>query len=313
MEKGLVIKSTGSWYLVKAEHGIVECRIRGKLRTKGLRTTNPIAVGDHVLFELEDNGNGLINSIEERKNYIIRKSTNLSKQAHILAANLDLAVIVVTLTSPRTYQQFIDRFLVTAEAYRIPVLIVFNKIDLFDEDLKMELWYMMDMYKKIGYQCIAVSIKNQQNTDELRQILKGKISLIAGHSGVGKSSLLNLLNPQLNVKTAAVSESHDSGMHTTTFPEMHQIDGDTWVIDSPGIKGFGILEVDKSELYHYFPEIFAISADCQFNNCTHTHEPKCAVKQAVDDGRINPFRYDSYLNILNDEDEEKYRQGDSDY
>lgn len=313
MEKGLVIKSTGSWYLVKAEHGIVECRIRGKLRTKGLRTTNPIAVGDHVLFELEDNGNGLINSIEERKNYIIRKSTNLSKQAHILAANLDLAVIVVTLTSPRTYQQFIDRFLVTAEAYRIPVLIVFNKIDLFDEDLKMELWYMMDMYKKIGYQCIAVSIKNQQNTDELRQILKGKISLIAGHSGVGKSSLLNLLNPQLNVKTAAVSECHDSGMHTTTFPEMHQIDGDTWVIDSPGIKGFGILEVDKSELYHYFPEIFAISADCQFNNCTHTHEPKCAVKQAVDDGRINPFRYDSYLNILNDEDEEKYRQGDSDY
>ncbi|MCQ2374754.1 MAG: ribosome small subunit-dependent GTPase A [Salinivirgaceae bacterium] len=313
MEKGLVIKSTGSWYLVKTERGIVECRIRGKLRTKGLRTTNPIAVGDHVLFELEDNGNGLISSIEERKNYIIRKSTNLSKQAHILAANLDLAVIVVTLTSPRTYQQFIDRFLVTAEAYRIPVLIVFNKIDLFDEDLKMELWYMMDMYKKIGYQCIAVSIKNQQNTEELRQLLKGKISLVAGHSGVGKSSLLNLLNPQLNVKTAAVSESHDSGMHTTTFPEMHQIDNETWVIDSPGIKGFGVLEVDKSELYHYFPEIFAISADCQFNNCTHTHEPKCAVKQAVDNGQINPFRYDSYLNILNDEDEEKYRQGDSDY
>ncbi len=313
MEKGLVIKSTGSWYLVKTERGIVECRIRGKLRTKGLRTTNPIAVGDHVLFELEDNGNGLISSIEERKNYIIRKSTNLSKQAHILAANLDLAVIVVTLTSPRTYQQFIDRFLVTAEAYRIPVLIVFNKIDLFDEDLKMELWYMMDMYKKIGYQCIAVSIKNQQNTEELRQLLKGKISLVAGHSGVGKSSLLNLLNPQLNVKTAAVSESHDSGMHTTTFPEMHQIDNETWVIDSPGIKGFGVLEVDKSELYHYFPEIFAISADCQFNNCTHTHEPKCAVKQAVDNGQINPFRYDSYINILNDEDEEKYRQGDSDY
>jgi len=313
VEKGLVIKSTGSWYILKTERGIVECRIRGKLRTKGLRTTNPIAVGDHVLFELEDNGNGLISSIEERKNYIIRKSTNLSKQAHILAANLDLAVIVVTLTSPRTYQQFIDRFLVTAEAYRIPVLIVFNKIDLFDEDLKMELWYMMDMYKKIGYQCIAVSIKNQQNTEELRQLLKGKISLVAGHSGVGKSSLLNLLNPQLNVKTAAVSESHDSGMHTTTFPEMHQIDNETWVIDSPGIKGFGVLEVDKSELYHYFPEIFAISADCQFNNCTHTHEPKCAVKQAVDNGQINPFRYDSYLNILNDEDEEKYRQGDSDY
>ncbi len=309
-ESGIVIKSTGSWYVVrKADGQTVECRIRGKFRTKGLRTTNPIAVGDNVEFIIDEKtGQGLIQSIGERRNYIIRKSINLSKEAHILASNIDQAILVVTLASPRTYTQFIDRFLATAEAYNIPSVLVFNKTDLYDAKLAEELDNLVKVYGTIGYKCIKASLKDGKGVEEIKSAASGKLSLLAGHSGVGKSSIANVLNPNLNLRTTEISDSHDSGVHTTTYPEMHPIAGGGYVIDSPGIKGFGTIEMCKDEISHYFPEMFAESENCQFYNCTHTHEPKCAVKQAVAEGRIAQSRYNSYLSLLNDEDEDKYRQ-----
>lgn len=309
-ENGIVIKSTGSWYVVRKTDGqTVECRIRGKFRTKGLRTTNPVAVGDNVEFVIDEKtGQGLIQSIGERRNYIIRKSINLSKEAHILASNIDQAILVVTLASPRTYTQFIDRFLATAEAYNIPSVLVFNKTDLYDAKLAEELDNLVKVYGTIGYKCIKASLKDGKGVEEIKSAASGKLSLLAGHSGVGKSSIVNVLNPNLNLRTTEISDSHDSGVHTTTYPEMHPISGGGYVIDSPGIKGFGTIEMCKDEISHYFPEMFAESVHCQFYNCTHTHEPKCAVKQAVADGRIAQSRYNSYLSLLNDESEDKYRQ-----
>lgn len=309
-ENGIVIKSTGSWYVVRKTDGqTVECRIRGKFRTKGLRTTNPVAVGDNVEFVIDEKtGQGLIQSIGERRNYIIRKSINLSKEAHILASNIDQAILVVTLASPRTYTQFIDRFLATAEAYNIPSVLVFNKTDLYDAKLTEELDNLVNVYETVGYKCIKASLKDGTGIEEIKSAVNSKLSLLAGHSGVGKSSIVNVLNPNLNLRTTEISDSHDSGVHTTTYPEMHLISGGGYVIDSPGIKGFGTIEMCKDEISHYFPEMFAESVHCQFYNCTHTHEPKCAVKQAVADGRIAQSRYNSYLSLLNDESEDKYRQ-----
>lgn len=310
METGIVIKSTGSWYLVRQTDGtIIKCRIRGKLRTKGVRTTNPIAVGDYVDYQAESNSEqGLIQNIHERRNYIIRKSINLSKEAHILAANIDQAILVVTLTSPRTYTQFIDRFLATAEAYQIPSILIFNKIDLYDDALKNEMKNLIKIYQSIGYTCIQAAVTKGIGVNEINAVTQGKLTLLAGHSGVGKSTIANALNPALNLRTTEISASHDSGMHTTTYPEMHPLLNGSYIIDSPGIKGFGTIDMSKDEISHYFPEIFAESANCQFYNCTHTHEPKCAVKQAVEQGTISQSRYNSYLNLLNDEDEDKYRQ-----
>ncbi len=310
MKTGIVVKSTGSWYMVRQPDGqITECRIRGKFRTKGLRTTNPIAVGDSVTFDVDSTtGQGLIQSIGERRNYIIRKATNLSKEAHILAANIDQAILVVTLASPRTFTQFIDRFLATAEAYRVPTILVFNKIDQYNKQLAANLDSLIAIYQKIGYQCIRTSMSTGEGIDQLRTLLQHKLTLLAGHSGVGKTTIVNALNPILHLRTAEISDSHDSGMHTTTYPEMHHIDNDTYIIDSPGIKGFGSIEMSRTEISHYFPELFTESANCQFCNCTHTHEPKCAVKQAVSDGRISQSRYNSYLSLLNDEGADKYRQ-----
>ncbi len=310
METGIVIKSTGSWYLVRQTDGtIIKCRIRGKLRTKGVRTTNPIAVGDYVDYQAESNTEqGLIQNIHERRNYIIRKSINLSKEAHILAANIDQTILVVTLTSPRTYTQFIDRFLATAEAYQIPSILIFNKTDLYGDALKNEMENLIKIYQSIGYTCIRAVVTKGIGVNEINAVTQGKLTLLAGHSGVGKSTIANALNPALNLRTTEISVSHDSGMHTTTYPEMHPLLNGGYIIDSPGIKGFGTIDMSKDEISHYFPEIFAESANCQFYNCTHTHEPKCAVKQAVEQGTISQSRYNSYLNLLNDEDEDKYRQ-----
>jgi ribosome biogenesis GTPase len=307
--KGTVIKSTGSWYLVKDEKGIiVECRIRGKFRNKEIRTTNPLAVGDKVEFQVDEKTQyGIINFIEERKNYIIRKSINLSKQAHILAANVDQAVILVTLVKPRTYPEFIDRFLVSAEAYSIPAKIIFNKTDLYSAIENVEMEQLLKVYRSIGYECYTISALLNQGVEEINQLLSNKISVIAGHSGVGKSTLINTIDPLLNLKTSEISESNESGKHTTTFPEMHALSNHGYIIDTPGIKGFGIIDMDKDEIAHYFPEIFAVIDGCQYYNCTHSHEPGCEVKKAVELGKIAESRYKSYLNLLLNDEDEKYR------
>ncbi len=307
--KGIVIKSTGSWYLVKDERGlIVECRIRGKFRNQAIRTTNPLAVGDKVEFLIDEKTQfGVINSIEDRKNYIIRKSINLSKQAHILAANVDQAIILVTLTKPRTYTEFIDRFLVSAEAYSIPAKIIFNKIDLYSASENTEMEQLLKIYQNIGYECFTVSALLNQGVEAINQLLSNKISVIAGHSGVGKSTLINTIDPLMNLKTSEISDYHESGKHTTTFPEMHALNNQGYIIDTPGIKGFGIIDMDTDEIAHYFPEIFAVIEGCQYYNCTHSHEPGCAVKRAVQLGKIAESRYKSYLNLLLNDEDEKYR------
>jgi ribosome biogenesis GTPase len=304
---GIVVKSTGSWYNVKLENSsVVEARIQGKFRLKGIRTTNPVAVGDVVTIMQTDNNN-VITEIADRRNYIVRKSINLSKHAHIIAANIDQAILIVTVSQPKTTTGFIDRFLVTAEAYHIPTVLVFNKLDLYNEQELEELNALMSAYTKIGYQCIAVSALNKTNLEEFKTILKNKTSVISGHSGVGKSTLLNTIEPTLNLKTSEISEMHSQGKHTTTFAEMFDLSFGGHLIDTPGVKAFGLIDFDKADLSHYFLEMRAILDQCQFNNCQHINEPKCAIKDAVAEGKIADFRYNNYLSMYNDDEEENYR------
>ena len=308
--KGLVVKNTGSWYTVRTDDGqLVECKIKGNFRLKGIRSTNPVAVGDRVTM----NDEGWIVDIEDRRNYIIRKSINLSKQSHIIAANVDQALLVVTVTQPQTSTTFIDRFLASAEAYRVPVVLAFNKTDLLDADEQRYQQMMVRLYENIGYECRQISAQTGMGVDELRQLTDGKITVLSGNSGVGKSTLINRLVPGTNLRTAEISDAHNTGMHTTTFSEMiplasEQPAGNSYLIDTPGIKGFGTFDMEREEVGHYFKEIFRFSKDCRFTNCTHTHEPGCAVLQAVENHYIAQSRYQSYLSMLDDKDESKYRE-----
>ncbi|MBO4464112.1 MAG: ribosome small subunit-dependent GTPase A [Prevotella sp.] len=307
--KGLVIKNTGSWYTVRTDDGqLLDCRIKGNFRIKGIRSTNPVAVGDRVEVRMPqaDTEDGLITGIEDRKNYIIRKSINLSKQSHIIAANVDQALLIVTVANPETSTTFIDRFLASAEAYRVPVILVFNKTDLLDDDQRHYQQMMVQLYETIGYQCLQVSAATGQGFDQLNPLLEGKITLLSGNSGVGKSTLINRLVPGANLRTADLSDAHNMGMHTTTFSEMISL-GTSYLIDTPGIKGFGSFDMEPEEISGYFKEIFRFSKDCRFNNCTHTHEPGCAVLQALENHYIAQSRYQSYLSMLQDKDEGKYR------
>ncbi|ASB51120.1 ribosome small subunit-dependent GTPase A [Alkalitalea saponilacus] len=308
MKKGTVIKSTGSWYLVKENDGEpIPCRIKGKFRLDDLKSTNPVAVGDKVSFETDPGtGNGVIAEIAPRKNFIIRKATNLSKQSQILAANIDQAILLVTINYPITTTIFIDRFLTSAEAFNIPVTLLFNKVDRYDEKHLRQMKELKVIYENIGYKTMALSAKTQDDLSEVKALLTDKTTMISGHSGVGKSTLINRLEPGLNLKTRELSESHHTGKHTTTFAEMHPFSFGGYVIDTPGIRGFGLIMIEKEELYHYFREIFAVSHKCQFHNCTHLHEPGCAVKKAVEEEEIAFSRYNSYISILLNKDE-KYR------
>ena len=308
--KGLVIKNTGSWYTVKTdeEGKVIDCKIKGNFRLKGIRSTNPVAVGDRVAVVPTQEGTAFITRIEDRTNYIIRKSPNLSKQSHIIAANVDQAVLVVTVNYPQTSTTFIDRFLASAEAYRIEVILAFNKTDLLSSE---ELHYqemMMQLYDTVGYRCLALSAARGDGVDKLMEMLQGKITVLSGNSGVGKSTLINSLLPGANLRTAEISDAHNTGMHTTTFSEMLSLPQGGYLIDTPGIKGFGTFDIEPEELTSYFKEIFHFSRDCRFNNCTHTHEPGCAVRKAVDEHFIAQSRYQSYLSMLTDKDESKYRE-----
>lgn len=304
---GSVYKSTGSWYTVKTDLGhTYECRIKGRFRIKGIKSTNPIAVGDVVDFEIETDNNqesGIIYNIHDRANYIVRKSVNLSKQTHIIAANLDQVFLMITINNPPTLTSFIDRFLVTAEAYSVKTILLFNKIDAYDEDALNEVRYLAHVYRKIGYECIGVSAKTGKNVDKVKALMHDKVSMFSGHSGVGKSTLVNAIEPDLNLKTKEISSLHMQGQHTTTFAEMFDLSFGAKIIDTPGIKGFGIVDMDKEEVGDYFPEFFALKQDCKFNNCLHVNEPKCAVKQALEEGEVEYSRYRSYLQILEGEDE----------
>ncbi|WP_452226724.1 ribosome small subunit-dependent GTPase A [Lacinutrix cladophorae] len=304
---GLVYKSTGSWYTVKTQNGkTYECRIKGKFRLKGIKSTNPIAVGDHVDFELETNNDtetGVINYIHDRTNYIVRKSVNLSKQTHVIASNIDQVFLLVTIDNPPTFTSFIDRFLVTAEAYAIKTILLFNKIDVYDKETLDEVRYLAHIYRTIGYECIGISATTGKNVDKVKGMMQDKVSMFAGHSGVGKSTLVNAIEPNLDLKTKAISTQHSQGQHTTTFAEMFDLSFHAKIIDTPGIKGFGIVDMDKEEVSDYFPEFFALKQDCKFNNCLHIEEPKCAVKDAVDKEEIAYSRYRSYVSILEGEDE----------
>ena len=307
--KGLVIKNTGSWYSVKTDTGkVVECKIKGNFRLKGIRSTNPVAVGDNVEIALNSEGTAFITHIEERRNYVIRKSQNLSKQSHILAANVDQAFLIVTVNYPQTSTTFIDRFLASAEAYSVPVVLVFNKCDILSDDERHYQQSMIHLYETIGYECREVSATTGEGVDELHALLKGKITLLSGNSGVGKSTLINKILPEANLRTAEISDAHNTGMHTTTFSEMLELPEGGYIIDTPGIKGFGTFNMEPEELTSYFPEIFHFSKGCKFSNCTHTHEPGCAVLKAIDDHFIAQSRYQSYLNMLEDKDENKYRE-----
>ena len=307
--KGLVVKNTGSWYTVRTtERGDVESKIKGNFRLKEIRTTNPVAVGDQVEIQINSEGTAFITKIEERRNYIIRRASNLSKQAHIIAANVDMALLIVTVNYPITTTIFIDRFLATAEAYRVPVKLVFNKIDRYQEEDQELLEGLIHLYTTIGYPCSKLCARTGEGLDELKADLQGKITLLSGHSGVGKSTLINQLIPGINLRTGDISEYHNKGMHTTTFSEMIALPEGGYLIDTPGIKGFGTIEMEGAEIAHYFPEIFRHSADCRFNNCTHRHEPGCAVLQAVEEHYISESRYRSYLNIMEDKWEGKYRE-----
>jgi ribosome biogenesis GTPase / thiamine phosphate phosphatase len=309
--KGTVYKSTGSWYTVKAEQGVFyECRLKGKFRIKGIKTTNPVSVGDKVCFEIDNLGDdefGLINEIEKRDNYIIRKSVNLSKQTQIIAANIDLAFLIVTLNNPPTSTVFIDRFLVTSEAYGIKTILLFNKIDSYNEEELVEIKYLAHLYRTIGYDCIGISAKIGKNLDTVKGLMENKVSLFSGHSGVGKSTLVNAIEPSLKLKTKEISDQHLQGQHTTTFAEMYDLSFDAQIIDTPGIKGFGMVEIEKEELSGFYPEFFKLKEHCKFHNCLHIEEPKCAVKEALENKEIAWSRYKSYLQILEGE-EEHYRK-----
>lgn len=308
LDKGLVIRNTGSWYVVKTDSGLsVECKIKGNFRLKGIRSTNPVAVGDRVQISGTESGNSFITEIEDRKNYIIRRASNLSKQSHIIAANLDLCLLVVTVNYPETSTTFIDRFLASAEAYRVPVSIVFNKLDRYTEDELRYLEGLINLYDTIGYTCYKVSALTGEGIDEIRNLLKDRITLFSGHSGVGKSTLINAILPEQHQKTSEISAAHNKGMHTTTLSEMFPVEGNGYIIDTPGIKGFGTFDMKDEEVGHYFKEIFKFSAECKYGDCTHRHEPGCAVRQAVADHYISESRYASYLNILEDKEEGKYR------
>lgn len=319
---GLVIKNTGSWYTIQSDDGmVVEAKVKGNFRIKGIRSTNPVAIGDKVEFDLLPDNVALITSIDERINYIVRKATNLSKQSHIIAANLDQCFLIVTVAYPETSTTFIDRFLASAEAYRIPVTIVFNKIDLLRDTSDMSeteegnclgteyLEGLVALYEHIGYKCLRVSAVTGEGMDALAAELKGRITLLSGNSGVGKSTILNTLFPELNLKTGEISDSYNTGKHTTTFSAMYPIGNDGYIIDTPGIKGFGTFDMERTEVGHYFKDIFKYAADCRFSNCTHTHEPGCAVLAAVERHDISESRYNSYLSMLGDKDEDRYRQG----
>ena len=307
--RGLIVRNTGSWYTVKTDDGrLFDCKVKGTFRLKGIRSTNPVAVGDMVTITPSPDGQtALIEDIEDRRNYIIRKASNLSKQSHIIAANVDMAALVVTIAHPETSTTFIDRFLASAEAYRVPVLIIFNKTDLYVEDELRQMDELVALYRNIGYTCLTCSAEKGNGIDELQAELMGKTTLLSGNSGVGKSTLLNLLVPEAEAKTAEISVAHDSGMHTTTFSQMFFLPQGGALIDTPGIKGFGTFDMEREEVSHYFREIFRTSADCRFGNCTHTHEPGCAMWQACAEGSIAESRFISYLSMLEDKDEDKYR------
>ena len=304
---GLVYKSTGSWYNVKSENGdFIECRIKGKFRLKGIKSTNPIAVGDIVDYELEetsDKTTGTIHNIHERKNYIVRKSVNLSKQMHIIAANIDQVFLLVTINNPPTTTSFIDRFLITAEAYHIETILVFNKIDTYDEATLDEQLYLQHVYQEIGYQCMRVSSTENKGVDKLKEMMVGKVSMFSGHSGVGKSTLVNAMEPTLHLKTKTISEQSKQGQHTTTFAEMYDLSFDAKIIDTPGIKGFGVIDMEPGEISGFFPEFFKLKDQCKFNNCLHKDEPHCAIKEALEKDEIAWSRYKSYLQILEGDDE----------
>ncbi len=318
--KGLVIKNTGYWYTVLTDEGAtIDCKVKGNFRLKGIRSTNPVAVGDRVEIKKTDETTAFITEIEDRRNYVIRKSSNLSKQSHIIAANVDQAMLIVTVNYPETSTTFIDRFLASAEAYRIPVVLVFNKTDLLDDQELRYLDMMRTLYDTIGYKSLALSAATGSGMEELHTMLRGKITLFSGNSGVGKSTIINTLIPGANLRTAEISDAHNQGMHTTTFSEMlpfsplsseeKEPTPTSWIIDTPGIRGFGTFDIEPEELTSYFKEIFRFSKDCRFSDCTHTHEPGCAVLKAVEDHYISASRYQSYLSMLDDKEEGKYRAG----
>jgi len=309
--KGKVLKSTGKWYQVLMENGDhIDCRIRGRLRLEGLRTTNPISVGDVVLIneKFDEEGKGVIEDYEHRRNYIVRKSTNLSKQSHILAANVDRAYLLVTLKHPETHMVFIDRFLVAAESFRIPTTLLFNKTDLLSEDEQYDLAAIMDMYQQVGYPCHAISATDQTNVDFLREEIAGNQVMIAGHSGTGKSTLVNALDPLLDIRIGEISSAHHQGQHTTTFAEMHPLQSGGFIIDTPGIRAFGIVDLDKEVISHYFPEMRAMIGQCKFHNCQHLNEPACAIKAGLENGAIYESRYWTYLQLMNGDDSDIHRR-----
>ena len=307
---GTVYKSTGSWYFVKAENNnFYKCRMKGKFRIKGIKSTNPIAVGDTVDFSIEtktDEETGVITNIHERENFIVRKSVNLSKQTHVIAANIDQVFLLITINNPPTLTTFIDRFLVSARAYRVSTILVFNKIDSYEIEERAEILYLKDIYEKIGYTCIEVSATQHKNVDKIKELMTDKTSMFVGHSGVGKTTLVNSIEPSLDLKTKEISEQYKQGKHTTTFAEMFDLSFNARIIDTPGIKGFGVVDMEKDELGDYFPEFFALKQDCKFNNCIHINEPQCAVKDALEEDEISWSRYKSYMQILEGE-EEHYR------
>jgi ribosome biogenesis GTPase len=308
LRKGLIIKSTGSWYYVKdGDSTQIPCKIKGNFRIRGIRATNPVAVGDTVEYKLMDDGSGLITKIDKRKNYIIRRASNLSKEYQLIASNIDQAVLLLTLVQPKTLLGFVDRFLVSAEAFRIPVIMVFNKTDIYSDSEKEELKHLLALYEKINYQCLPVSLKSGYNLNQLSDLFINKVTVIAGNSGVGKSTLINQLDPSLNIRTSEVSEYHKTGQHTTTNAEMYFLPSGGKLIDTPGIKGFGMVDIEKEELFHFFPEIFKFSKNCKFNNCMHINEPNCSVVDAVLANEISESRYMNYIGLMEDMGD-KYRK-----